>query len=162
MDSRGCAQGPNGELLDTSEIEWFHDPDSTTPLSLLSGDDSGPPSGSTNSIKTIDQFFGHEPAQNVGGARRSTRKVCPSARTTDPDNAMAMAGSRRKCDTSVDPSRHHCTRKIVPDSDEVNADNGDTEDEHGTEDIQEDSGYQYTKSLGDADREVSAPTWILP
>ncbi|EDR07045.1 uncharacterized protein LACBIDRAFT_299348 [Laccaria bicolor S238N-H82] len=33
MNSDQCARGPNGELLDASQIQWFNDPDDIHPIS---------------------------------------------------------------------------------------------------------------------------------
>jgi len=32
MSSDNCAVGPDGKLLDKSEIDWVHDPDDDTPI----------------------------------------------------------------------------------------------------------------------------------
>ena len=33
MNSDQCARGPNGGLLDASQIQWFNDPDDIYPMS---------------------------------------------------------------------------------------------------------------------------------
>lgn len=36
MESRGCAIGPDGNLLDASQIPWFRDPDDVEPMPPVS------------------------------------------------------------------------------------------------------------------------------
>ncbi len=55
-----CALGPDGGLLDASEIHWVHDPDDPMPIA---------------------------PAVMAAGSRRSTRVSQPSKRVLDPNNA---------------------------------------------------------------------------
>ncbi|KAF8166041.1 hypothetical protein B0H34DRAFT_832791 [Crassisporium funariophilum] len=80
-----CALGPNGELLDESDIVWVNDPDDPThiaPASLHA---------------PIHPLFtgGSVPALMVAGSRRSTHVSKPSKRLLDPDNFERANGSKR-------------------------------------------------------------------
>jgi len=178
-DSRSCAQGPDGELLDASNITWYYDRDDTEPLpSTLPASPSS--SSQLTTSATLDNFFATvPPAQKVAGVRRTTRISRPSARVTNPDNALAPSRSSRKRHASIEALAHRRARKVVPASDEDTADNDSTkegdegvndssmvsadgETEDGRDKNSEDTdGYQYTKSLGDADCAVSLLTHNL-
>ena len=169
MASRGCAEGSDGELLEASEITWYHDPDDTepippTPASAISS------SPSQLSASTLDAFFTNVPsAQKVAGSRRSTRIPRPSVRVTDPENAMVRVGSSRKRSASAGPPPRRRICKFVPESDEEEPtmdDGTENEDDdvnevpdggiegNNSQDADEETEYAYTKSLGDADHEA--------
>jgi len=44
MASEGCAVGPDGELRDASEIEFFNDPDDDQPIALATTSSTVQPS----------------------------------------------------------------------------------------------------------------------
>jgi hypothetical protein len=174
MASRGCAQGPDGELLDASEITWYNDADSDEPISSSKhpAANSGSSLHPRHSVTTIDHFF--PPLQEISGSRRSARIPRPSTKSTDPDNAMVPVAAplKRKGSAGIAanaPSRR--ARKIVVDSDDdctTEPNISDVEDHSEPHDDVDGSGqnscaedtdeatvaYQHTKSLGDADREV--------
>jgi hypothetical protein len=67
--SPGCAQGPDGCLLDASKITWYNDPDDSEPL------------------PTTSRTMHASPVTKIAGSRRSGRSLQPSARIRDPENA---------------------------------------------------------------------------
>ncbi|KAF8868531.1 hypothetical protein BD779DRAFT_1415765, partial [Infundibulicybe gibba] len=82
----GCAVGPDGKLLDASEIQFFNDADDITPI-------SGPATVPTPStIPGVHPFFtrGSSPARLVAGIRRTARIPRPSAKATDPNNMESV------------------------------------------------------------------------
>lgn len=128
----GCAVRADGTLKDASEIEWHFDPDDDTPIALSTPPQPPPPP--TQSVRDVHPFFtGHMAAATpAAGARRSNRPVRPSARITDPNNAMIKAstssalaqpstlasssiGEKRKASTS-EPTRR-VVQKVNTDSD---------------------------------------------
>jgi hypothetical protein len=165
-----CALGPDGKLLDASEIVWVNDPDDPMPIAPIqqAGVDTTalPPKSSVT-----HPFFRGDPPPVVmiAGSRRSARVPQPSKRALDPDNVERPDVSKR--------SRPRASRQknvVESDSDEHDEDcvgddnrNGstDTEPEGGIEtdidsevaDIDLESieeAYATTKAMGDADREV--------
>jgi hypothetical protein len=160
-----CALAADGSLLDASAITFFNDPDDDTPL--------------PNSTPIHPFFQGSlAPAKITAGSRQSARVTRPSARITDPDNAEASTGTRKRSATVTAPaeaSSRAARRAKLSDGD----DGGDDESEHCDEpDIDEDIGgdgnvtteqedggddtdielveeaYRTTKAMGDADRQV--------
>jgi hypothetical protein len=159
-----CALGPDGNLLDASEIVWQHDPDDPTPL-------MPPPSPKPT---TLHAFFrgGAAPALEVGGSRRSVRVPKPSKRVLDADNVESASKSTSK--------RRKVSRKKI-----VNSEPEDVSEEDHVSDREEDAvadiaaqadddsdiemmdnadaekAYLATKSMGDRDREVCFYTHLL-
>ena len=79
MDDQ-CALGPDGQLLDKSEIVWHHDPDDTTPII---------PSPAAPATTSTYPFFtgGSSPATIVASSHRSGRVSKPSKHVLDAENA---------------------------------------------------------------------------
>src|ERR1700722_11939833 len=178
MSSRGCAQGPNGELLDASQIEWYHDPDDHLPMAPSSATESRAQDPIANvategtemtvmqsscqpSAATLNKFFSNvPPAEKTAGSRRSGHALRPSAKVADPNNVAL------KCKSSSNPGSHPCYRAhhahhAVIDLDEeeptkleddkTESVQSRSEDKSGTS---LDTMYEHTKSLGDADQDV--------
>jgi hypothetical protein len=119
MDFRGCAEAPNGRLLDASAITWYNDVDDMEPIPPLSAaataGSSAPPSRQA-SATTLDRFFANvPPAQKTAGSCRSARIPRPSIRATDPDNAMALK-HKSSSGTGISLPRRR-TWHVVSDSD---------------------------------------------
>lgn len=146
-----CAVGPDGNLLDASEIVWFNDPDDETPLSTAKG------------------LGNRSPSPKIAGSRRPQRAVRPSAKASDPNNAESTKAPKRKPDDAQDARR--VSRKVVkpdarPSSGEEHADapaavspEGDmATSEHGTDtepdEADANAAYLATKTMGDTDRQV--------
>jgi hypothetical protein len=154
MPSEGCAIGPDGKLLDASEIDWVNDPDNDELLPVVTTSSTAQPS--------LDSFITKLPVP----ARRSTRAVHPSAKAIDPDNAMA---SKRKSSDAPAPNPSRCLRHVSPEHEEANATDSEASEHDCSTDTGEDDpvdlrgAYEETKALGDADRKVCAhsPAEIL-
>ena len=163
--SNQCALGPDGKLLDASEIVWVNDPDDLMPIAPIqqAGVDTTalPPKSSV----THPFFRGDPPpAVMIAGSRRSARVPRPSKRALDPDNVKRPDVSKRPR-----PSRQ---KKVVEsdsdghDEDCVGDDNGNGTDTEGGIETDVDSevadidlesieeAYATTKAMGDTDREV--------
>lgn len=143
MASDNCAVGPDGKLLDASEIVWVHDPDDDEPMAPAVRSSTV---ARQLSATTLDSFVTKVPS----AARRSTRAARPSAKMIDPDNAMAL--KRKPSNDAIgNPSRR--ARRASPEHEEeaTEPDPTDTEDE---DPLDPGVAYQETKALGDADREV--------
>jgi len=150
--SEQCALGPDGKMLDASEIVWVNDPDDLMPTAPIQQ-------------ARVDATAGNPPpAVMIAGSRRSARVPRPSKRALDPDNVECLNVSKRPR-----PSRQK--HVIESDSDEndeecVGDDNRNGTDAEGgietdvdsevadihSESIEE--AYATTKAMGDADREV--------
>lgn len=155
-DPNQCALAADGSLLDASHIVFYNDPDDPLPLSLVAPN------------VPIHPFFAGAPAPGmiIAGSRRSTRATRPSTRLMDPDNTETYNLTRKRSatlTTSTEAAERSARRARVADSeDEVNDDDDDDgdrgsentreEDTDGDEQIEE--AYQFTKAMGDADREV--------
>jgi len=158
-----CALGPDGKLLDASEIVWVNDPDDLMPIasnqqaavevSVL------PP----KSLVTHPFFRGPPPAVMVAGSRHSGCVPRTSKRALDPDNIERPNVSKR-------PHPSHQKNTVESDSDEHDNDcvDNDTETEVDSdrdsevvnmdlesETVECEEAYAITKAMGDADREVS-------
>jgi hypothetical protein len=155
------AIGLDGRLKDASEIEWFNDPDDEQPISVP-----------TTQANSLHPFFA------TAGARRSTRVTRPSMRITDPDNIAASSTStaqgKRKA-TDNPPTGHRVVPRILsPSLGSGSSDGGGSDVDLGhrvsemdntdheanagdTDDCDDDAerAYAFTKSMGDADHEVS-------
>ena len=175
-----CALAADGSLLDASAITFYNDPDDDTPL----------PDSSATSAPTHPFFRGSlAPAKITAGSRRSARVIRPSARITDPDNAEASAGTRKRSATvtvSAEASSRAARRAKLSDGDDggdddsehhdepdIAEDVGDDDDMGNTTTEQEDGGddtdvelveeaYRTTKAMGDADRQVCLTFISIP
>ena len=176
-----CALGPDGRLLDASEIVWVHDPDD--PISnepIREADRRDVEDNLPSSSSTIHRFFrgGPSPATMVAGSRRSKRVPHPSKRILDPDNSERPdvskrprpSSSRQKniVESDSDESNDYCvdhdngkvdgaaTNLNVEDSDAVIDTDVDSELVDGLDTDFEavDEAYAATKAMGDTDREV--------
>ncbi|KAJ6603950.1 hypothetical protein B0H10DRAFT_2229558 [Mycena sp. CBHHK59/15] len=99
----GCAQKPNGTLLDASEIQWFNDVDDDHPISG---------SATASSSRPLAPIFTRaKPVGKIAGSRRpsprrSSRSTRPSARITDPNNIEAPTVSvKRKSQAALSTPR---------------------------------------------------------
>lgn len=151
MPFEGCAIGPDGRLLDASEIDWVNDPDDDEPM----------PMATTSSMvqRSLDSFVTKPPLP----ARRSTRAARPSTKAIDPDNAMAI---KRKTSDAPAPNPSRRLRHVSPEHEEDAATDSDTSEpdcSRGTNTEEDDpvsqgeayeEAYEETKALGDADRKV--------
>jgi hypothetical protein len=159
-----CALGPDGKLLDASEIVWVNDPDDPTSIEPIQQADV-----LASNSSTIHPFLrgGPPPATMVAGSRRSKRVSHPSKHVLDPDNS-------KRPDVSKRPRFSHQKKIVESDSDEnddncVDEGNGDgaaTNVEDVVIDTDVDSelvdtdfeaveeAYAATKAMGDTDREV--------
>jgi len=147
MSSDNCAVGPDGELLDESEIPWVYDPDDDRPM---------PPAMTSLtdqrqlSAMTLDSFITQVPP----AARRSTCTSRPSTKVTNPNNVMA-----RKCKLSDSASTNPPCRahQASPEHEEDNAtepEPTDTEDVQDNDPVNPEIAYEEMKALGDADHKV--------
>ena len=98
-----CAVGPDGNLLNVKDIEWYEDVDSSEPINKATTPSS---ITTTNSSTTIHPFFhgGPAPASVVAGAHHSGCVTHPSNRIADPDNAEASSSTtmhKRKASGSM-------------------------------------------------------------
>jgi len=150
MASEGCAVGPDGELRDVSEIEFFNDPNDDQPIA--------PATTSLTVQPLLNSFVTKLPPP----ARRSNRVPRPSTKVIDPDNAMAT-----KCKTSdaPNPNPSRCLRQASPEHEEDRASEPDTTEPNqshyaNSTDTEEDDpidpgkAYEEVKALGNADRQV--------
>jgi hypothetical protein len=142
MASDSCALGPDGKLLDASQIKWYNDADNDEPMA------SATTSSTTQhqAMTTLDTFITKAPA-----ARRSTHAPRPSTKAIDPDNVMNLKRKPSNMATGK-PSRPRHTSPDREEDDETEPDPTDPEDD---DPVKPDIAYEETKALGDADREVS-------
>jgi hypothetical protein len=156
MASDNCAVGPDGKLLDTSQMVWFHDPDDHEPMTPATTSSIAQCQVSTTT--TLDSFVTKVPP----AARRSTRAPRPSTKAIDPNNIMALKCKPSNPATEKPSSR---PRYTSPDHEEDEATEPGLSDTEDDEPIDPDAAYEETKALGDADREVSAratpPTFLF-
>jgi hypothetical protein len=171
-----CALGPDGKLLDASDIVWVNDPDdppiSNEPIQEVDRDfeDNLPSSSST-----IHRFFRGGPplATMLAGSRRSKRVPHPSKHILDPDNSERPDVSTWK---RPRPSSSHQKNIVESNSDENDEDcvddgkgdgaatnlnvqdaviDTDVDSELVDTDFEAvEEAYTATKAMGDADREV--------
>jgi hypothetical protein len=167
-----CAVGSDSQLLDASEIVFYHDADDTVPISAP--DRALTAASSRSSIPstmptTLDTFFAPKrlPAVKTAGARRSQRVPRPSAKVKDPNNAISTA---RKCkrvhhfvvssasegdteDTTRSASHPEDTELDMDGDEDPGAAEEEEDDDTGDVDMDgdedADTAYQHTKALGD-------------
>jgi hypothetical protein len=167
----GCAIGPDGQLLDASQITFYNDVDDDVPI-------SGP-----GSIVTPAVARPGSPTAKIAGSRRPHRVVRPSTKARDPNNTESSI--KRKSDNEPTAPRvlrkrktSHAKFRTIDNDDsnsdydgdeyspsvnpEVSADDNHYEDSNsghaGDTDIENDdseSAYASTRAMGDADRAVS-------
>ncbi|KAM6489570.1 hypothetical protein JOM56_014989, partial [Amanita muscaria] len=167
-----CALGPDGKLLDASEIAWVHDPDDPTPIAPSQQSIAIPVLAPK--VPSVHPFFhgGPAPAIMVAGSRRSGRVSQPSKRVLDPNNAERSDVSKRPrlvshrnniVESESDSHDEGCvegSEAIVANGDgdrETTDTEGaglDTDIESGMVDVEAaEESYAVTKAMGDADRE---------
>ena len=146
-----CALGPDGKLLDASEIVWVNNPDDPTSLEPI------------------------QPATMVAGSCWSKRVSHPSKRILDPDNFECPNVSKQPC-----PSHQKNTVELDSDEndnncvDDSNGDGAATNVEDAVINMDVDSevvdtdfeaveeAYVATKAMGDTDHEVYLISpWLL-
>jgi hypothetical protein len=167
MSSPGCAQGPDGKLLDASEITWYFDADDDEPLQSLQSQSKLPVSSTP------------QPA-GLSGHRRSGRVTHPSVRACDPNNTVNTTTAHKRLRSNDDaPSR--VTKRPIPalssdasiqlttsfvelsaeiggDVEKTTADGEQTgtDADHGADTTEPEDldDYATTKRMGDADHQV--------
>jgi hypothetical protein len=179
----GCALGPDGKLLDTADIVFYHDADDDTPI-------PAPASASKGPVTATRSVLG-SPICKTAGSRRPQRTLRPSTKVRDPNNAESTR-SAVKCMFADQSTVQRVARKVVVSSDSDkendrpgvtnNADDDeypplleveDSDDEYEPhhkadgdteildnvtnkdEDADANEGYLATKRMGDVDRQVS-------
>src|SRR6266851_9388281 len=149
MASDSCAVGPDGTLLDASQIVWFNDPDDDEPM--VPATSSAPLVAQLQvSVATLNSFVTKIPP----AIHRSACAPCPSTRAIDPDNIMAL--KRKPSNTAAaKPSCH--PHHVSPDREEDKATEPDLTDSEDDNPVDPVTAYEETKALGDADCEVSVP-----
>jgi len=151
MAPNGCAVGPDGKLLDPSQIVWYNDADDDEPMAQATTPSTVQPQPQL-SATTLDSFVTKVPPP----ARRSTRAARPSTKAIDPDNTMAI---KRKSSNAPSPNPSCRLRQASPEHNEDEASEPDAtvpDPPNTEEDDPVDPGdvYEVTKALGDADRQV--------
>ena len=160
-----CALGPDGKLLDASEIVWVNDPDDLMPIASAAVDAT---------VLPPHPFFrgGPPPAVMVAGSRRSARVPQPSKRALDPDNVERPDASKRlrpsrtknviESDSASDEHDEDCVDNRNDTTDAEGGIETEVDSDHESEvvDIDLDSetveeAYATTMAMGDSDREVS-------
>ena len=149
VEDIGCAVGPEGNLKDASEIQWYHDKDDDAPIA------TAPPSPASNGVAVPSFFSKNGPVNIIAGSRRSTRSTRPSARILDPENAMN--GQKRK---AVTTTCRRVSRKVVLSEDKADLplpmtidgeaveSDGEAQEEVATE-------FKLLQEMADADHFVS-------
>ena len=167
MASDNCTVGPDGQLLDTSKITWYNDPNDDMPMApttTLPSTVQGWPS-----VMTLNSFV----TKVAPATHQSARAPRPSTKLIDPDNVMTL--KRKVCDTaSTNPSHHHCQASpgyeeeeaTEPDptptdiKDEPDPTDLDIEDDDDDL-VNPDAAYEEAKVLGNADCEVRVDFLLL-
>jgi hypothetical protein len=128
-----CAVGPNGALLDASQIVWYNDPDDDNPIIATTSSTAiaTPASSGASSVPTLNAFDILRSARKtsssfIPSSRRSTRVSKPSAKLRDKANAELPNGKRKAVDV---PSGRQVSRRIfIGDSDDAASDNSEPVD----------------------------------
>ena len=162
----GCAVGPDGNLLNAEDIQWYEDVDSSEPINLATTLSSSVTTANTST--TIHPFF-----HGVATACRSGCVTRPSNRITDPDNAAATHKRKASCGMAAGRCINHKvtiddkgssdgseTSDYKPDVAELPAASSDKDAGETEQDKDTDIGYASTKAMGDADREVSVFSYL--
>ena len=145
MASDNCAVGPDGKLLNASQIIWYKDPDDDEPMALAATSSTAQCQISTF---ILDSFITKGPP----ATHHSTRAPCPSTKAIDPDNVMALKRKPSNTATGKPSSR---PRHASPDHEEDEATEPDLIDSEDDNPVDPVTAYEETKALADADREVS-------
>src|SRR6266851_5470227 len=135
MASDNCAVGPDGNLLNTSQIVWFNDPDNDEPMAPATSLMAQP----QVSMMTLDSYITKVPA-----AHRSTHTSCLSTKAIDPNNIMAL-----KCKPS-NPAPNKpscCPHHASPDHKVDEATEPDLTDSEDDNPVNPDTMYEETKAL---------------
>lgn len=154
MASDNCAVGPDGKLLDQSEIPWYNDPDDDTPMAPATTSRStvqGQPSATT-----LDSFV----VKTAPAARRSTRAPRPSTKLIDPNNVMTL--KRKSSDTALaNPPRR--LRQASLEREEDRATEPDPTDTEDNDLLDPEVVHEEATALSDADHEVCVvfPSHVL-
>jgi hypothetical protein len=172
MSDDQCARGPNGELLDASQIQFFFDPDDNEPLPAVMTSTFQPseqPKAASefdspmNALSILMENSGQKPAVIAAGLRRSGRAI----KLSDKLREAAATGSKRSAERSAESHtvRRRCCA-IMDSEDEGDTSPPPTEalseperigydaHEEGGGESDTEAAYQKTKALGDADRAV--------
>lgn len=167
-NSDQCALAEDGSLLDASKIVFFNDPDDDKPLPC-----SVPGSPSIHAF-----FHAGKVASFVAGSRRSGRVTRPSARVMDPDNVEVSVSRKRSATltTSTEASVRAARRAKLACSVDENATGSEDEENdvevnttseaemydatsdeelEGDGECEAEEAYLGTKTMGDADRQVT-------
>ncbi|KAF8132849.1 hypothetical protein EV363DRAFT_1430821 [Boletus edulis] len=160
----GCAVGHDGQLLDASQIQWFHDADDNTPLPQIPTLTSNAASSSSIKIRIPP------PAARVAGQRRTERGLPAALRCLTERRNTIRAGKRRAssaglssqdesvsrdCFRASDSNRDD--RDVFPMDTDTNLSDGVaitnmTDDDHT-------SSQMSATALGDTDRAVSLKSY---
>ena len=162
----GCAIGPNGNLLNAEDIQWYEDVDSSEPINLATTPSSSITTANTST--TIHPFF-----HGVATACHSGRMTHPFNRITDPDNAVATHKHKASCSMAAGRRINHKvtvndkgssdgseTSDYEPDVAELPAASSDKDAGETEQDKDTDISYASTKAMGDADHEVSVFSYL--
>ena len=141
MASDNCAVGPNGKLLDASQIIWFNNLDNHEPMAPATTSLMAQCQVSTT---TLNSFITKVPPT----MQRSTCAPRPSTKAIDPNNIMALKCKPSNPSTEK-PSCHPCYTSL--DHAEDKATEPDLSNTKDNEPIDPDAAYKETKALGDAD-----------
>jgi len=144
MASDNCAVGPNGELLDASQIVFFNDPDDDEPMAPATASSVAQP---WLSVTTLDSFVSKVPP----AACRLTCTPCPSTKVIDPNNVMAL---KRKPSDAAAAHPPCCPCQASPEHEEDKATKPDPTNTEDSNPVNPDIAYEEAKALGDADCEV--------
>ena len=152
MSSDNCTVGPNGKLLDTSQIHWVHDPDDNehmAPVTTSSTDQC------QLSATTLDSFITKVPL----ATHRSTCAARPSTKLTNPDNAMAL---KCKLSNTATANPSCCAHQASPGHKEDKATEPEPTNTEDDDPVDPEVAYEEMKALGDADHEVCVhcSSWV--
>ena len=144
MAPEGCTIGPDGKLLNVSQIVWVNNPDNDEPMD---------PAATSSTVQPLlDSFVTRVPLP----AHRSTCISHPSTKVIDLDNAMAI---KHKPSNPPASNPSCCLHLSSPEIDEDRATEPDYSHCTDTEDSDDDSdglveAYEEIKALGNADHKV--------
>jgi hypothetical protein len=170
----GCAVGPDGTLLNASQIIWFDDSDDVVPI-------LGP---SLLKPSPLPRPASRSPSPIIAGSRHPHRVLRPSAKARDPDNLESCSILAKRKPSTKQPVQH----KVADSNGDSDKENTDPDDlvqtarseytcskdvakedankDDVTTEIDDDSdqgngGYLSTKKMGDEDCQVSLfPTML--
>ncbi len=143
MASDNCAVGPNGNLLDASQIVWFNDPDDDKPMAPATSSTAQP----QVSVMMLDSYITKVPA-----VHQSTRAPHPSTKAINPNNIMAL---KRKPSNPAPNKPSCCPHHASLDHKVDKATEPDLTNSEDNNPVDPDAVYEETKALSDADCDVS-------